>query len=237
MTVSQGPHPSTGALADPTPSPLNDGSSGPMILLNEVVSTLIQLGIALAIPFVVHRFRKERARTFRESIGLIRPEGLAVPLSIVAALGFVLAGVGMAAFDPAFREALLDPATPSGRLNQMGPTPEALGVLVLLAVFRTALAEEILFRGFLGGILVRRLGEHPGNLLQAVIFGLLHLLLVGTLLDLTAAATVFVFTLSTFAGWLLGYIKIRHAGGSIVPGWIAHALANGATYGWVWLAL
>ncbi len=207
------------------------------ILINELISTLIQLGIALCIPLVVYRFRKGREDTFREYIGLIRPEGLSVPLSLLAALGFVAAGVGMAAFDPAFRGALLDPSTPSGRLNQMGPTLDALGVLLLVAIFKTALAEEIFFRGFLGGILVRKLGEGPGNLLQAVLFGLVHLLLISTLLEPTFLAGAFIFLLSTFAGWLLGYIKIRHSGGSIVPGWLAHALANSTTYAWVWLVV
>ncbi|MFN8472772.1 MAG: CPBP family intramembrane glutamic endopeptidase [Anaerolineae bacterium] len=82
-----------------------------------------------------------------------------------------------------------------------------------------ALGEEAFFRGFLGGLLMRRLGFALGNLLQAAIFLLPHLLL------LTVSTALWPLLAAQFlAGWLQGWLLYRS--GSILPGWIAHSLGN-----------
>jgi membrane protease YdiL (CAAX protease family) len=82
-----------------------------------------------------------------------------------------------------------------------------------------ALGEEILFRGFLGGWLVRRFGFGIGNTLQALVFILPHLLLLLVSLSLWPVIIV-----QLLAGWLLGWL--RYCSNSILPGWIAHSLTN-----------
>ncbi len=82
-----------------------------------------------------------------------------------------------------------------------------------------ALGEEILFRGFLGGWLIRRLGFAIGNALQAFVFILPHLLLLLVSLSLWPVIIV-----QLLAGWLLGWLRYRS--NSILPGWIAHSLTN-----------
>lgn len=84
---------------------------------------------------------------------------------------------------------------------------------------REALGEEIFFRGFLGGWLIRRFGFLVGNAMRSLVFLLTHLLLLSTGLDLRPVLVV-----SLRAGWLLGWL--RHRGGSILPGWLAHSLAS-----------
>ncbi len=79
--------------------------------------------------------------------------------------------------------------------------------------------EEVFFRGLLGGVLMRRLGFAWGNLLQAVVFLLVHLplLLVDTRLwPLLPAQFV--------AGWVLGWL--RHRTGTYLPGAAVHATVN-----------
>ena len=94
---------------------------------------------------------------------------------------------------------------------------------LLLVLFRepfyVSLGEELFFRGLLGGVLFRRLGFALGNVVQKGLFLLPHLGLL--LVSLGLWRLVFV---QLVVGWLLGWLRFRS--GSILPGWVAHALAN-----------
>jgi hypothetical protein len=82
-----------------------------------------------------------------------------------------------------------------------------------------ALGEEILFRGLLGGWLIRRLGFAIGNTIQAFVFIIPHLLL------LLVSPTLWpVIIIQLMAAWLFGWLRYRS--NSILPGWFAHSLAN-----------
>jgi membrane protease YdiL (CAAX protease family) len=82
-----------------------------------------------------------------------------------------------------------------------------------------ALGEEIFFRGFLGGWLIRKLGFAIGNTVQAMIFLLPHLLLLLVSLNFWPVIAV-----QLLAGWLVGWLRYRSD--SILPGWLAHSLIN-----------
>ncbi len=88
-----------------------------------------------------------------------------------------------------------------------------------LAIVSLALAEEMLFRGFLAGLLFRRLGFRAGNTLQALIFLAPH-----TLLLLVNTSLWPLLPLQLTAGWFLGWL--RHRSGSVGPPCLAHALTN-----------
>ncbi|UCF78107.1 MAG: CPBP family intramembrane metalloprotease [Candidatus Eiseniibacteriota bacterium] len=81
----------------------------------------------------------------------------------------------------------------------------ASGVVVAAAV-----AEELLFRGFLQGSLEKRYGRWRGILLTSLLFALLH--------DPWRFVPIF------FVGGLLGYLVSR--GGSVYYGMVAHAVTN-----------
>ena len=66
--------------------------------------------------------------------------------------------------------------------------------------------------------------------MQSLIFGFVHLLLFWKLMNPPLLAVLFIFLLSTLAGWVIGMIKEKYAKGSIIPGWIAHALGNTISY-------
>jgi len=87
------------------------------------------------------------------------------------------------------------------------------------AIVLTTLAEEMLFRGFLAGLLIRRLGFARGNTVQAVLFLAPHALLL-----VIGVAFWPLLPAQLIAGWLLGWLRYRS--GSIGPGWVAHAAAN-----------
>ena len=85
--------------------------------------------------------------------------------------------------------------------------------------FYVALGEEVFFRGLLGGWLERRYGFRIGNIVQAVVFLLPHLLLL-----MVSTSFWLVIVVQFLAGWVLGLLRSRS--GSILPSWLAHSLMN-----------
>jgi membrane protease YdiL (CAAX protease family) len=88
-----------------------------------------------------------------------------------------------------------------------------------LAILLLAVAEEILFRGFIAGLLFRRYGFATGNVIQAFIFLAPHLLLL-----LVSTAIWPLLPVQLIAGWLLGLLRSKSD--SIGPSSLAHVAAN-----------
>lgn len=104
-----------------------------------------------------------------------------------------------------------------------GQGVKALVPAVIFALFGTALPEEILFRGFLGKRLSGKLGFVIGNTIQAILFGLLHGVMLFPTLGWAIPCVVIAFTGTL--GWLMGYVN-EQADGSILPSWCIHGVAN-----------
>ena len=87
------------------------------------------------------------------------------------------------------------------------------------------MSEEIFFRGFLGKRFINKFGFSVGNTVQASLFGLLHGLPIGL-----ASGNWLVIIIMTLLpggiGWFMGYINEKKSKGSIVPGYLLHALMN-----------
>ena len=111
----------------------------------------------------------------------------------------------------------------------MGLSPESLVILFIAAVFKTSFTEELFFRGFLAKRLIAWLGFGVGNFIQALIFGIIHVLIF-LYMNAGIGFLIFMFLLSGLAGWLTAYINEKMANGSIIPGWIAHGLGNVLAY-------
>jgi membrane protease YdiL (CAAX protease family) len=105
----------------------------------------------------------------------------------------------------------------SARLHVTYGNAATLGGYLSVAVL--AVAEEIFFRGLLGGILVRRYGFGLGNLLQALVFLAPHLLLL-----LVSSALWPLLPVQLVSGWLLGWLRYKSS--SIGPCSLAHVIAN-----------
>ncbi len=88
-----------------------------------------------------------------------------------------------------------------------------------VAIVLLAITEEILFRGLIAGLLIRRNGFATGNILQALTFFAPHLLLLAVSTALWSLLPV-----QLAAGWLLGLL--REKSGSIGPSSLAHVAAN-----------
>jgi uncharacterized protein len=200
------------------------------LLLNEIISTILQIGVFTLIPFIFFLFRKDKSVTFFSYIGLYKPTSKSLVYAVFVSLIFLIAAIGITFVDEDIKAILIAPHTVTGKLRAMGLNATSVTMLLIMALFKTSLAEEILFRGFIAKRLIHKMGFKTGNVLQSLIFGLVHLLLFSLLIKTTFTALIFIFIFSTFAGWTIGFIKEKYANGSIIPGWVAHGLGNTLSY-------
>lgn len=194
-----------------------------------IFSTIIQLLVFTLIPFVVFLITQRTNKGFWSYIGLKPSNQKANLLALATSLLFVAPAMVLSFFNEGFREILIDPKSISGHFRELGFSVPVLFMIGLTAIFKTALAEEILFRGFLAKRLMAWLGYSVGNLVQALFFGALHLVLFAMMSD-NWSFLIFIFLFSGLGAYISAYLNEKLADGSIIPGWIAHALANLISY-------
>ena len=193
-----------------------------MILLNQIMSAVLQLLIFLSIPFVWYLLTQKRVTGFFKWLGL--KTAPTPPLKIMFC---ILVGFLVVLFLPylwLYR---------SGNLNYQGFTVDAFRqtgwsietftVILIWAVVQSSLSEEILFRGFLCKRLCNKWGETMGNALQALIFGMVHIV---ALPDKNLLAMFLIVSLTGGIGYALGWLSLKKARGSILYGWVIHAVVN-----------
>jgi membrane protease YdiL (CAAX protease family) len=116
---------------------------------------------------------------------------------------------------------LHDPRTTNAQSAHLTLSPGTVLVVFLQQLLFVAFEEELFFRGFLGGWLVRRLGFQAGNAIQATLFFLPH-----TLLLLVSFAFWPLLIVQWLMGWVNGWLRTQT--GSIGPGLLVHTVANTA---------
>jgi membrane protease YdiL (CAAX protease family) len=199
-------------------------------ILNEFISGVLQLIAFTIIPYIFFLFRKDKNVSFFKYIGLTKPTAKSMVYAIGVSLFFVVVGIGLIFIDEGWKQAVLLPNSVTGKIRLMGFNATSVSVLLINALIKTSLWEELFFRGFLAKRLINKFGFKTGNILQAVIFGAVHLALFGLLSSITFLPLMIIFGFSTLAGWSIGFIKEKYANGSIFPGWLAHGLGNTVSY-------
>jgi membrane protease YdiL (CAAX protease family) len=202
------------------------------LVISAALSAVLQLLVLSAIPALVHRSWFRKREPLAKFLGLYAPERR----SLLMGLGLsALALASFAALNHWLGSDLLNgPKAVAVRFEHMQPA-FAAGVCMLLSAYvQTSLSEEIFFRGFVAKRLIARLGPGLGNLLQALIFGALHVLLVSSVASGVSFRQALAFgLLVTLGGASLGYVTEVRGNGSIVPAWLAHGTLNLITYLWV----
>ena len=198
-------------------------------MTTELISAVLQVLVFTLIPFLVYLIQKKKTKGFFEYIGLSSSTRKANLLAILVSLVFLIPAIGMALFSAEFMEVMTDPKTMTGKFRAMGPTASTFLLILVTALIKTALAEEILFRGFLAKRLISLAGYQWGNILQALIFGGLHLLIFLAI----GSGWFYLISILLFSGigaYLNVYLNEKVANGSIIPGWISHGTANVLAY-------
>ena len=189
------------------------------LLISKVINSALQIILFAMIPFIWWFITARGECRFLTWIGLKRPNDREwrKPLLWVAGISAVFLLVSIYVL-----YSLRSVKTATSEFSGLGVN--AIPAVLVYAVFNTELPEEILFRGFFLKRIADRAGFAAGNMIQAALFGLLHGTMFFSLTGIVKAIMIVLFT--GLIGWLMGYTNEKKAGGSILPGWCIHAIAN-----------
>lgn len=187
------------------------------LAINKIINSLLEIILFSLLPFLFWYFSARKQESFKEWIGLKKIKGAKkTALAIIIVTTFYL---------------LINLILLNSLKNIENATTEfqglrfaALPAIFIYAVFNTSFPEEILFRGFILKRLANKLGFTKANFIQSLLFGLLHGVmffpLVGNL------KSILIILLTSLAAFAMGYVNEEISGGSIIPGWIIHAISN-----------
>ena len=177
--------------------------------------------IILSIPSIIYiAVQRRRGKKWGEVMGDIGWQSCELKYYLWGiGIAILLGGLSWLAlrFVPLY--VLQDPNVNVSKYTEWTPSVATFLLVWLKEAIYVALGEEIFFRGFLGSWLIRRFGFARGNIAQALIFLLPHLLLL--LISIHFWPVILV---QLLAGWLIGWL--RYHSDSILPGWLAHSLNN-----------
>ena len=187
------------------------------LFVSKVVSSVVEILLFSAIPFIWWLITARKKQGFGKWIGLKKTAGgmKTVVMTIVVIVAFLLLGAYSLWIVKGIETATSD-------FSGLGFA--AIPAILVYAAFNTALPEEILFRGFLLKRMQNKLRFPVANGIQALLFGLLHAVMFFNLVGAVKAVIILAFT--TVIAWFMGYVNEKNADGSILPSWIIHMIAN-----------
>ena len=198
-------------------------------MVQELINSITQLIAFSAIPFIVYLVRKKSLKGFFDDLGLKSAPLNAMFLGGFSSLLILVPPLIAASLDADTLEAFHHPESMTGRFHAMGFGLESMMLILITALIKTSLSEEIFFRGFVAKRLMSVMGAKWGNITQAIIFGAIHILIMMQISE-SMAFIVLMFILTTAAAWLMAFINETKANGSILPSWLMHGLGNVLAY-------
>ena len=189
------------------------------LFISKLMNGIMELLIVSVIPFITWLIWSRKKVGFFDWIGLKKVESqkkrhLLLTILGISLLFLLFSIVVFSWFDSS------QTATATFYGKGMG----ALPAILVYAILGTALPEEIFFRGFLLKRLQGKLGLLGSNLLQSLLFGLIHALMFIQLTGYLKAMAILTFI--SLIAYIFGAINEKKAGGSILPSIFIHALAN-----------
>lgn len=198
-------------------------------MTDTLINAIKQVLLFALIPFLIYLIRERTVTGFAKYLGLKRSTQKANLYAVLLMLALASPTMIIVMIDESFKEVLHDPRSVTGTLKMMGLGMESIFTLLVIAILKTSLSEEIFFRGFVAKRLIAITNYKTGNLLQAFIFGIIHTLLFLTITD-NILFLVIIFVIPTIGAYVKVHLNEKLADGSIIPGWIAHASANLLAY-------
>lgn len=189
------------------------------LFISKLMSGIMELLIVSVIPFITWLIWSRKKVGFFDWIGLKKVESQQKRRLLLTILGisllFLLFSIVVFSW---FDSSQTATAAFSGK--GIG----ALPAILAYAILGTALPEEIFFRGFLLKRLQGKLGFLGANLVQSLLFGLMHALMFIQQTDVLIAMVIFAYT--SLIAFVLGAINEQQANGSILPSFFIHTLVN-----------
>lgn len=181
---------------------------------------LLQLVLFCFIPFIYWLIKRRTEISFFRYVGLIQAKrtGKVIKITVFACSYIIVYGI--VHFIPII-SALTQPSAYA--YEKVGVAAIIPGIFVCF--IQQALSEEVLFRGFIGKLFISKIGFNYGNIMQAIVFSSIHVLL-SVSNDKDIVSYLIIFISITAGGWLLGYLDEKLSGGSIIPSILLHGLGN-----------
>lgn len=189
-------------------------------MMNSLISAVLQVILFSVIPFIWWLCTARKKQPFLTWIGLQKPiivhKGRYAIFFVLSIVVLVVPSFALIFF---YIDRSLLAVNQFAGLGAMAIIPA-----LMYAIIQTGLAEELLFRGFLLKRLAKSFGFQVGNLVQSIVFGCVHGAMLWSVLSLHVILLVVLTT--ALAGYLMGWMNERVAGGSIVTSWCIHSIVN-----------
>ena len=187
------------------------------LFINKIISSILQIILFSIIPFIWWLATARKKQKFAEWIGLKKIDGGKKTLTaiIIVSIAFLISGALTLYLIRGIEMA-------TSEFTGLGVA--AIPAIVVYATFNTAFPEELLFRGFLLKRLSNKFGFNIANIIQALLFGLIHGIMFFMLVGIVKAVLIIVFT--SVIAWFMGYINEKYSNGSMIPSWIIHTISN-----------
>jgi len=185
-----------------------------------LISAVLQVTLFTSIPFLVWLILERKKESFFKWLGFKAPViEKKAKFCVLFAGSFILFTISAMFVHTFFIGKDTVAASQFYGMGVAGIIPA-----LLYAFIQTGLSEEIVFRGFIGKRAIKAWGFKAGNSVQALLFGLVHGVMFFPTAGIFAALITVVFT--GIVGAVMGYLNEKTAGGSILPSWMLHGLAN-----------
>lgn len=189
------------------------------LFIQTLINGVIQIALFSLVPFIWWLVTARKKMSFFEWIGLKKVRDARENKTLIWTIGAIVLFLLLAVFMLISVRGVQTATSEFAGLG-LGAVP----AILVYALLKTALPEEIVFRGFILKRISNKFGFAAGNLIQAALFGIMHGIMFFGAAGLVKAILITVFTGSI--GWLMGFINEKKAGGSIIPSWSIHAIAN-----------
>lgn len=189
------------------------------LFISKLMSGILELLIVSFIPFITWFIWSRKKTGFFDWIGLKPIQSQQKGRLVLIIFGFTLLSFLLSFV--LFRWLY---SIKTGFADFSGKGIGALPTILAIAILGTALPEEIFFRGFLLKRLQGKLGFLGANLVQSLLFGLMHALMFIQQTDVLIAMVIFAYT--SLIAFVLGAINEQQANGSILPSFFIHTLVN-----------
>ncbi|MBG9455753.1 CAAX protease [Lysinibacillus sphaericus] len=190
------------------------------MVLQSIIDAVFQVILFSVIPFIWWFFSAKKKQSFLAWLGLRKP---VIENKGTYFLWFLVIFVLL--FGPLFTISYfyLDSSIlASNRFTGVGFS--ALISALFHAIVQTGLSEELFFRGFLLKRFMHKSGFQIGNIMQSLLFGILHGWMFYSYIPFDVVVLVVLAT--GFAGYLMGWINERKSNGSIITSWSIHGIGN-----------
>ena len=189
------------------------------MLVSKIISSIIEIILISFLPFIWWLISAKKKESFFNWIGLKKIDNKNKKSTLINTIVISLVFMTVSILTLYL---IKDIETATSEFKGLGIS--ALLPALIYAIFNTSLPEEIFFRGFLLKRLSNKFGFRIANVIQSIIFGLLHGIMFFSLVGVVKAIIIILFT--GIVAYAMGYVNEKKANGSILPSWFIHALSN-----------